>query len=260
MIDWLYSLPEPLVLALSTATLVALMVLLPYLIRRLPHMAPSDANTDFALRIQTTLFTMTSLVLTFTLVQADINYRQVDSLLSTEASRIEQFDRLLTRYGTIATAHVRPLLRAYAQSIVDDEWPSMLRGADNEATGRTFAPISRRVLAIGPTTTRESLIFAEMLKSLDAIAESRASRLNTLSIGLPAIYWQVVLFAIAMLLFVSCTVERTPFRTVVLSTQAAVLGAFIGFVFLMDQPYRGQTAIAPDALVQVMARMERRTE
>ena len=59
MIDWLYSLPEPVVLALSTATLVALMVFLPYLIRRLPRMAPSDANSDFALRIQTTLFTMT---------------------------------------------------------------------------------------------------------------------------------------------------------------------------------------------------------
>jgi hypothetical protein len=259
MIDWLYGLPEPLLLAVSSAILVGLMVFLPALVRRLPGMAPNDANTDFVLRIQTTLFTMTSLVLTFTLVQADINFRQVDSLVSAEAARIEQFDRLLTRYGSAAAAMVRPLLRAYAQSIVNEEWPSMLSG-DNGATGRTFAPISRRVLAISPAGGRESLIFAEMLKSLDAIAESRAARLNALSIGLPAIYWDVVLFAVAMLLFVSCAVERTAFRAIVLAAQAAVLGAFIGFVFVMDQPFKGQTAISPDTLVQVIARMERRTE
>ena len=93
MIDWIYSLAERVTLALSVSILVSLVVLLPRLVRRLPRMAPSDSNTDFAMRIQTTLFTMTSLVLTFTLVQADINFRQVDTLVSVEAARIEQLDR-----------------------------------------------------------------------------------------------------------------------------------------------------------------------
>lgn len=131
MIDWLYSLAEPVTLALSVSILVALVVLLPRLVRRLPRMAPSESNTDFAMRIQTTLFTMTSLVLTFTLVQADINFRQVDSLVSVEAARIEQLDRLLTRYGSTEAASVRPLLQAYARSIVQEEWPAMLRGGES---------------------------------------------------------------------------------------------------------------------------------
>ena len=100
MIDWIYSLAEPVTLALSVSILVALIVFLPRLVRRLRWMAPSDSNTDFAMRIQTTLFTMTSLVLTFTLVQADINFRQVDTLVAVEAARVEQLDRLLTRYGS----------------------------------------------------------------------------------------------------------------------------------------------------------------
>src|SRR5260370_2552011 len=29
--------------------------------------------------------------------------------------------------------------------------------------------------------------------------------------------------------------------------QAAVLGAFVGFVFLMDQPFKGQNGVSPDA-------------
>lgn len=151
-------------------------------------------------------------------------------------------------------------LHAYAQSIVADEWPAMLRDRGNEATGRAFTPISRRVLAMTPSTTRQSLIFAELLKSLDSIAGSRAARLNSLSVGLPGIYWIVILFTIAMLLFVSSTIEQTRFRTIALACQTAVVGAFLGFVFIMDQPYKGQTAVDPEAIVRVIARMKARIE
>lgn len=260
MIDWLYTLPEPLVLALSAGTLALLITVLPRLVRRIPGMTPSDAKTDFIVRIQAPVFTITSVVLAFTLVQADTNFRQIDSLVSTEASQINQLDRLLTRYGHVEASEIRPFLRAYALSIVKDEWPAMLRGGRNDATGDAFAPISRRILAISPSGSRQSLIFAGMLKSLDDVAESRAARLKTLTVGLPTIYWQVVLFGVAMLLFISSTIEQTPFRAAVLAAQMAVLGAFIGFVFLMDQPFQGTDAISSDAIAQVISTMEARRE
>ncbi|SJZ77828.1 Protein of unknown function [Enhydrobacter aerosaccus] len=260
MIDWLYTFPELLLLILPVTTLVLLMVVLPRLIHRIPWLTPSDGNTDFVLRMQATLFTMTSLVLTFTLVQADINFRQADNLVSSEAAKIDQLDRLLTRYGDESARDVRPLLHAYARSIVEKEWPAMLKDKGDPETGKAFAPISRRILTINPTNSRETLILGEMLKALDTIADARASRLNMITIALPPIYWIVVCFAICMLLFVSSTIQQTPFRTTVLAAQAAVVGAFLGFVFTMDQPFKGETAIGPDAIVQVLARMEARTE
>ncbi len=260
MIDWLYNLPEAALLVIPAATLALLVVFLPRFLQRLPWLAPSDANTDFVIRMQATLFTLTSLLLAFTLVQADINFRQADSLVAAEAARIDQFDRLLTRYGEQSARDVRPLLRAYALSIIHDEWPEMLNGNvnGNAATSAAFTPVSRHILAIDPETTRQGLILAEMLKSLDAIAEARAARLNTVGLGLPIIYWQVVLFALAGLIVVSCTIQQTAFRTSVLAIQVAVIGAFVGFVFIMDQPFKGDTAVGPDSFVQILARMERR--
>ncbi|MFI4998907.1 MAG: DUF4239 domain-containing protein [Reyranellales bacterium] len=260
MLDWLYNFPEPLTLALSAAFLATSIVFLPRLVRRVRQLAPSDANTDFIVRIQTPLFTMTSIALAFTLVQADHNFRQVDALVSTEAAQINQLDRLLARYGEDQANKVRPMLHTYARSIVKDEWPAMLRDRGNDGTGQAFTPISQRILSIEPSTRRQALIFAEMLKSLDLVAESRASRLNTLTVGLPAIYWEVILFAVAMLVFVTSTIEQTPFRSAVLGAQMAVLGAFVGFVFLMDQPFKGQTAVTPDALIRVISTMEARRE
>jgi hypothetical protein len=243
------------------ATLLALLVVfLPRLIRYVPGLAPDDVHTDLIMRVQASLFTMTSLVLTFTLVQADINFRRAEAVVSSEAARIDQLDRLLTRYGDAGVREIRPLLRAYTRAIVDREWPAMLNEQGNEDTAKAFAPVSRRVLAIDPPTARQALILGEMLKSLDAIAESRATRLSMVAVGLPSIYWQVALFALATLIFVSCMVWRTPMRTIVLAAQAAVVGAFLGFVFIMDQPFKGNTAVGPHAIVQTIARIDARSE
>jgi hypothetical protein len=260
VIDWLYTLPEPVLLCLPVAVLVLLLVCLPRLTQRVPWFAPSDAHTDFVLRVQATLFTMTSVLLAFTLVQADINFREADSLVSAEAARIDQLDRLLARYGDEAAHAVRPLLRTYALSITHDEWPKMLKGRGSDATSRAFTQISRRILAMQPATTRQTLIMGEMLKSLDSLAEARAHRLNLIALGLPALYWEVVLFALAMLLGVSCMVQQTVFRSVVLAAQAGAIGAFVGLVFVMDQPFKGDTGISPSPFIDTVARMARRTE
>ena len=86
--NWLYSFPDLLILAAAAAVLSLLIVFLPSLVQRLPWMTPNDRNTDFVLRMQATLFTMTSLVLAFTLVEAENNFRKVEALVSAEASQI----------------------------------------------------------------------------------------------------------------------------------------------------------------------------
>lgn len=250
--DWLYSFPDLFILVSLAAILAAVIVGLPSLVRRLPWMTPGDANTDFVLRMQATLFTMTSLVLAFTLVEAETNFRKVDALVSTEASQLNRLDRLLTRYGDPAAEAVRPALLAYAQSIVTDEWPAMLKGIPSEKTRAAFAPISRGILSLDPQTNRQTMIYGEILRSFDAVAESRDARLAAVSVGLPAAYWQVVLFAVLMLLFISSTMERTPFRATVLAAQMAVIGAFLGFVFIQDQPFKGQMAVDANPIEQVI--------
>lgn len=90
MIDWLYSLPEVLILAAGALAMVGAILALPSLVHRLPYLRTSNENNDFVLRMQATLFTMTSLVLAFTLVEAESNFRKVDSLLAAEASQINR--------------------------------------------------------------------------------------------------------------------------------------------------------------------------
>ena len=258
MIDWLYSLPEALILVAGALVMVGAILALPSLVHRLPYLRTSNENNDFVLRMQATLFTMTSLVLAFTLVEAESNFRKVDSLLATEASQINRLDRLLSRYGDESAAELRLDLLAYAKAIVDDEWPAMLRGERSDKVRLAFTPLSRGIFEIEPRPGRETTIYAEILRSFDTIAESRDARLNAVTLALPERYWQVILFAVLMLLFITSTMGRSAFRAYVLSAQMAVMGAFIGFVFIMDQPFKGQTAVDAQPLRQAIVRMESR--
>jgi hypothetical protein len=258
MIDWLYALPEIAIVALGAAILAAIIAWLPRLVGRIPGLAHADANTEFVIRMQAPLFTMTALVLTFTLVEAERNFRQVDSDLTAEASQLNQIDRLLTRYDAPAATVLRPLVRAYAQSIVTDEWPRMLAGKPSQPTNLAYSQLSRAIMALDPVPGRQSLIFGELLKSLDAAAESRDRRLANVRVRLPAIYWVVILFGALMLLFVSSTIGPTRLRTAVLGAQLAVLGAFIGFTFIMDAPFVGESAVQPVALSKAIQSMEAR--
>lgn len=258
MIDWLYSLPETLILVMGAVIMAGAILTLPSLVQRLPYLRTSNETYDFVLRMQATLFTMTSLVLAFTLVEAESNFRKADALVATEASQINRLDRLLNRYGDESVTELRLNLLAYAKAIVDDEWSTMQRGERSSKVRLALAPLSRGIFEIEPKPGRETTMYAEILRSFDSIAESRDARLNAVSLSLPKPYWQVVLFAVLMLLFISSTMQRSVFRAYVLSAQMAVMGAFIGFVFIMDQPFKGQTAVDSDALRRTIILMENR--
>lgn len=151
----------------------------------------------------------------------------------------------------IGTCAAACLVRAAALMVYD-------RGSPK--TQGLYVPVAQGILAIEPATPRQIQIYAEMLKALDAVSETRDRRLNSLTLGLPGIYWQVVLFSVLMVVLVSSTIEQTPFRIAILASQAAVLGAFVGFVFLMDSPFKGTTGVDASSIAQVIARMEARTK
>jgi len=258
--NWLYSLPELVPIVLAAAVLGGAMIWMPRLVQRVPFLRPTTEGFEFSIRMQAPLFTLSALVLTFTLVEAERNFRQVDSNVSTEASQLNQLDRLLARFDAPAAQAARPPLHAYTKAIVD-EWPIMLARSDGQGSdqvAQAFGAMSRAIMAIEPGSSRQSLIYAEMLKSLDMIVESRDRRLESLKMSLPGSYWAVILFSVLMLALVSSSIPRTPFRTAVLTAQLAVLGGYLGFVFVMDQPFAGEGAVSPAAISKALTAMERR--
>jgi hypothetical protein len=258
MVDWLYSLPQILILTSSAVAMVVLVLVLPLAVQRIPILAPAEQNNDFILRAQDTLFTITSLLLAFTVVEAQANMREVEVIVSTEASHLDRLDRLLTAYGDEAAASIRPQVVTYATSIMQDEWPAMLRGARSQKTRAALVPLSQRILSLEPGTPRGLRLYDDLLRAFDDVVAARDARLAAVHIALPSAYWMMVGMAVLMLLFVSSVLKRTPLRSVVMSAQMAMVGVTVGFVFIQDQPFKGGNAVTTEDYVHAVELIEAR--
>lgn len=254
--NWLYSLPDTAILALSIVTASLAVIFLPFFVRRLPNFKITPQTSEFALRTLAPLFGMTGLLLAFTLVQAQTNFRIADNLVAAEASQITRLDGLLTEYGDKNAAKLQVDLRTYASAIVDDEWPRMLRDERSEKADRALRVLSAGIFSLEPLPGRQSTVHVSIVRAFEGLQISHDARLNTATLALPSTYWYVLLLSVLALLLITSTIDRTRFRTVMLTTQMAIIGAFFGFVFIMDQPFRGQHATDTKPIVLAIKKID----
>lgn len=258
MSEFLYSFPDATIVLMFAAMAAISIVILPLIFRPVRILRPNPDNTEFTLRIYGTLFTLCGFALAMTLVQAQAIYRHAESMVASEAAHINNLDRLMTRYDDPAVSGLRPALLGYANSIVKEEWLAMAHDRESEKTRLALVPVAVAITALAPAPGRQTTLYAEMLKSLDLIAELREERLDSVHVALPTVYWDVVFFAMVVLMVAASAIERTPFRTLLLAGQAAFLGGIIGVVFITDHPFKGQTSVGTNAMDKAIVMMKNR--
>ncbi len=258
MLTFLYSLPDLTIAILFPAVLALVFAAAP--IVRAGLFGPvSRAHSSIALATLTTTTSFTALILAFTLVQAHVNLRSVQQTVAGEAIELNQIDRLLTRYGDPKVKAIREAVHAYADSIVADEWPQLAVHSSSQHTADLFRMVSQSILAIEPASARQNVIYTDLVKITDQLAESREYRLNETDLALQPIFWQVIAVLILLLVCFACFVEPRLGRCLSLGGLGAALAVLIALVFIFDQPFLGHSAITADPIVKTLAIMRART-
>ena len=260
MFNWLYNIPDfgiELLLGVAGACLLAGAPFLRAKVFRIRVASAFSESTDkgFAAVIN-----FTGVVLAFSLVQATGNYRNLEAQVGIEAHNLAQLDRLILRYGDPALSGIRVALRAYANSIVTDEWPELSKARASERTGELFSPISRGILAIDPPAGRQSMIYAEMLKKADEIAADRKARLVAAAkLEVPPIYWETNMALLVVLILLAAFSETISGRSVALAAQGFGMALLVALVYIFDEPFKGQTCISPEPISTVVAESQARS-
>ena len=249
MIVFLYSLSDISVAALFGVVVAVVFAAAPLLRSRL--FGPvSAANAEIARTSMTAITGFTGAVLAFSLVQAQGNLRSVEKTVAAEAMQLGQVDRLLVGYGDVTAGSIRETIRAYAESVVADEWPELSRHGTSGRTAELFREFTQRILALRPASARETVIYSDLVRSVDQLAENRHDRLTATDLGLPPIYWEVIVSLMVLLVAFSAFVE--PQRAIALGGLGAGLALLITLVFIFDQPFLGDVSVTPAALVNVL--------
>ena len=192
---------------------------------------------------------MAGVVLAFSLVQAENNLRADTATVGREASAMMIVDRVLLRIGDADMVKARPLLRAFGESQIQQEWPSLVGGAGRSSdTDGAFTNLSRAVRAWEPQAKRQEVMYAEVIKAMDDVSDARETLVQDAGAQLPPFFWVMALSFVLLGLMLGVLCEASVTRAAALSGTAAGIGLLMSFVMIVDQPFHGETSVKPKAI------------
>ena len=257
---WLQNLPDSFIVVLfgliGAALFVGALFLRAKLFRFQIHSDHAKAAHD-ALGV---VIGFAALILAFSLVQEQINVRNLEAQVGTEADNLSQLDRLLVRFGGPGDDPLRISLREYANSIVKDEWRELREGRASGRTTRLFRELSEVVFAMDPEPGHQSLIYTDILKKVDELASARESRLvAAANIRLAPIFWETIVFLLLILLVLASFSEMTFSRggAMALGCQGFAVTVLVALVFIFDRPFKRRT-LSRQPIITAIAEMQNR--
>jgi uncharacterized protein DUF4239 len=192
MPDWIYSLPDDAITVLLIVAVVGAdaVAALAYRVFTRAWLPPTSAGLlldSFRLVI-----TLTALVLAFSLVQAQTNLREIQALLTREASTLDLAERELQHLDGQPAADSRARLIDYGRAIIVDEWPLLARGRHSIRLNHTYADLVHLAAGIERTTSRQESTYNDLLKNLDLLGYLRDERITAATNRLPAVFWHAI--------------------------------------------------------------------
>ena len=182
------------------------------------------------------------------------NYTQIDGVVGTEAAAVASLYRDLDGYPQPMRGRLEGLMRDYTRLVIAKEWPAHKQGVALEDGDALLDHIEDEIMNFEPTREREKVLQGEVLRSLDTVQEQRRLRLQAVPTGLPAALWAVVL--IGAVLNIGLTylfwIENFRLHALLVTVIAIFIGLLIFLTAAMDNPFRGQFSVAPDAFQTVL--------
>ncbi len=248
----LQKLPDLAIQILVAGVLTLLCIAAPFAGRHLARLRANDVRDTAAFDAFKAVMNVFAIVLAFSMVQSITNLRNAEAMVGREASALSAVDRALTRFGTPEATALRPALAAYGESRIETEWRLMSDGLRSDETDQKFRALSRPARALQPADTRQSNMQAELLRSLEDLAEAREVMLAATGTGLPAPFYTTALALLVIALVMAAGTVTTAQRLLGLGAFGAAVGLLLAFVLIMDRPFSGESAVSPAPIATIL--------
>jgi hypothetical protein len=250
MPDWIHLLPDNAILALSVAIVVgatfAAFLVCRYVLRfRVP-----PEQGDVAWSAYQVVVSLTALVLAFSLVQAQVNLREVEADLRREASTLLEVDHEMLHLGAPA-AGLRAGLAEYGRAILADEWPRLASGGRSRRADDILVGLRRAARGIEPTEPTGSQAPPRrdaLLRELDQLSDLREERLTSATLRLPRAFWRATAALVLVTVVLAGATPWTARHLLSVLSVSAALAVLVALVAIVDVPFRGESAVRPTEL------------
>jgi hypothetical protein len=239
----LHDLPSTLVFAVFMVAAGSAAALACVLLARMVRAPQTKEMLDVAMRTTGAITAALTLTLAFCAVQARSQMADAQRLVQAEANAIASLARMADRIGPAGHA-LLPAITAYAREIRAVEFPAMaLHGRQDSTQNRAEALEDAAYIA---AATLSDSLAADLMDQADQVEATREARLQAAGAALPAQFWVLILLLGSLLLATGPLYPARPHVVAMLAIQSAALSALVAFVFLMDQPFRGELTVSAE--------------
>ena len=146
------------------------------------------------------------------------------------------------------------MMRNYTRTVIDKEWPARKRGLAVEDGDAILDGLENLVMEFEPSTERQKIVHAEVLRSLNTVIEQRRLRLQAVSTGLPIGVWAVVLIGAIIngLLTYLFWVENLWLHVTLVALLAVFIALLVFLTAAMDNPFRGEFSVSSEAFQTIL--------
>jgi hypothetical protein len=186
-------------------------------------------------------------VLAHVLSDVRSNVDKAEDLTLREASIVSRLDRQLRGVGGEASGAAREALRRYVISVADDDWRA-LAGTSPGLAPQTGAALNQLIDATERVAGSAPAKAEALETSIREIEDMRQLRLENATHTVPRIFWYVISAVITGAMAMNGRFALTRASMAIIALHMAVIGMVVALIVILDEPYRGQSAISPAPL------------
>lgn len=247
---WIYDLPNWLFATLTISIFVAFSTIGLWISRRLVlRWFGGHSHNDVVSYYLSTAGVFYGITLGLIAVGTFTTFSEIDRGVSKEAALIAALYRNVSTYPEPARGELRRMVEDYTRFVIDEEWPQQRRGIVPLEGAARVTRLQQTLGAFNPAAEREKIIHAEALNEFGRLMEERRLRLQSVRSGLPVTMYMVVIIGALLNIMVSWlfVVENFRLHVMLNMLMAALLGLLVYLIAVMDNPFRGEFSVGPDA-------------
>lgn len=251
MFYWIYDIPTYELAILMAALFVGFswagVILVRPLMRLLVLRRRDDVN-DVVGYIISCFCVFYGLLLGLIAVAAYQNYTEVEASVSSEAAALAALYQDVSVYDDPFGQNLRWQLRNFCRYTIRYGWPEYQKGRILPGPDIRLKAFHEQLLAFEPQSTAQEIVHAESLRQFNVFMEKHRLRQQAVTTGIPSLMWYVVITGAVLNITLVWLFDIDFLSHLLLG---GVLAFFLSTVILliasMDNPFRGEVSIQPDA-------------
>lgn len=149
-----------------------------------------------------------------------------------------------------ARDQIQKLVRGYANTVVDQEWPALRDDTPVAQTGKAeLDRIHLAIAAVVPTTNPAENRQTQISTDLATVYQDRQQRLDAATARVNPIVWLALIIGAVLSVSLTCLFGGEKLRThiIVAATLAGTLTILLFATYQLQNPYGGAVAVSPEA-------------